>query len=125
MRILINVICLLLLFCSSVFADTFILNSLPEARRLSKETQKSILLIFGADSCNFCLLLKDDLESVLKKDIDNFIICYIDLKSNPELKRQYDITSIPDSRIIFDDKTISSIKGYRKNDYKKWLENAK
>lgn len=125
MKTLINVVCLFLLFCGNVFADTFILNSLAEAQTLSKETQKPILLIFGADSCDFCSLLKNDLNSVLKKDVDNFIVCYLDLKSNPELKRQYNVTLIPDSRIISNEKTNTVIKGYKQKDYKKWLENAK
>lgn len=125
MKTLINVVCLFLLFCGNVFADTFILNSLAEAQILSKETRKPILLIFGAESCDYCSLLKNDLNSVLKKDVDNFIVCYLDLKSNPELKKEYNVSLIPDSRIISNGKINSAIKGYKSKDYRKWLENAK
>lgn len=125
MRKLINIVCLFLLICSSVFADSFVLDSLTEAQKFSKETQKPILLIFGTDSCKFCSLLKNDLDSVLKKDVDNLIVCYLDLKSDPELKKQYNVSLIPDSRIISNGKTNSVIKGYKQQEYKRWLENAK
>jgi thiol-disulfide isomerase/thioredoxin len=116
---------LLLLFSATGFSDTFVLNSLTEAKNLSKKMNKPILLIFGMDSCNFCISLKKDLNSVLKKDVDNFIVCYLDVKSNQDLKKEYDINLIPDSRIILDEKTSSIIKGYRTKDYKEWLQNAK
>lgn len=106
-------------------ADTFILSSIKEAQTLSKETEKPILLIFGAESCRFCSILKNDLSHVLKKDVDNFIVCYVDLKSEPSLKEQLRITSIPNSRIIKDGQVKSSIVGYKQDDYKKWLQNAK
>jgi thioredoxin-related protein len=125
MRTLISLICLFLLLCGNVFADNFVLNSLTEAQKLSNETKKPILLILGSDSCNFCSLLKNDLDSVLKKDVDNFIVCYLDLKSDPELKKQYNVSLMPDSRIISNGKMNYSIKGYKQRDYKKWLENVK
>ena len=125
MKTLMNILYLFLFIHGSVFADSFILNSLPEAQKLSQQTQQPILLIFGSESCNFCSFLKNDLDSVLKKDVENFIVCYLDIKSDPELKKQYNVTLIPDSRIISNDKTVFSIKGYNQKNYKKWLENAK
>ena len=126
MKTIIRVIILLaLIFSGSVSGDTFVLSSLTEAQFLAKETNKPMLLIFGADSCGFCILLKEDLNSILKKDVDNFIVCYLDLKSNQELKKQYDINLIPDSRIILDGEVNSVFKGYKPKDYKKWLQNAK
>jgi thioredoxin-related protein len=116
---------ILILFSANTFSDGFVLNSLIEAQTISEATKKPILLIFGADSCRFCSLLKNDLDSTLKKDIDNFIVCYLDLKIDPALKEKYNVTLIPDSRIIQDDKTISIIKGYKTQDYKQWLKNVK
>ena len=110
---------------STLVADTFILSSVKEAQTLSEATEKPILSIFGAESCRFCSILKNDLGHALKKDVDNFIVCYIDIKSEPALKEQLKITSVPNSRIIEGGKVKSSMVGYKQDDYKKWLQNAK
>jgi thioredoxin-related protein len=104
--------------------DGFILNSLQEAKDISDATDKPILLIFGTNSCGHCVKLKNDLSSTLKTDIHNFIVCYVDLKLNPEFKKDDNITAIPDSRIIHRSKIVSTIKGYRKSEYQEWLKNA-
>jgi len=112
--------------CSIGFSDGFVLDSLKEAQVLSKATNKQILLIIGSESCDYCLKLKNDLNSVLKNEIDNLIVCYLDMKSNPEVKSQFNISLIPDSRIIDNNNKVNSIiKGYKPNDYKKWLQNVK
>ena len=108
---------------TSLFAESFILDSLSEANKLSKSTNKPVLVIFGSDSCAFCMLLKKSIASDLKNDIDGYIICYLDLGKNPELKTEYQISLIPDSRIVKDDTTISVKKGFNLREYKNWLQN--
>lgn len=104
--------------------DSFILNSIEETKRLSKLTNKPALIIFGADYCKFCNSLKEDiLNNELSPIIDKYIICYIDIKSSPELKTKYHISMIPDSRILLKNQELSSKKGYSKESYKLWLEN--
>jgi thioredoxin-related protein len=106
--------------------DGFILSSIDEGRKLSNLTNKPLLVIFGSDNCPFCVSLKQDiLDLKLSPDIDKYIICYIDLKEYPELKNQYDISMIPDSRIIINDQQKSKLKGYAKQNYIKWLNNAR
>ena len=104
--------------------EKFLLSSLDEAHNLSRQTKKPILLIFGGDYCAHCAKLKDD---ILSKDfeniIDKYIVCYIDVQENPNLKRKYKVSTVPDSRIINDADTISSIIGYSKSAYQKWLNN--
>ena len=41
--------------------DSFIVTSIKDAKTLSESTNKSILLIFGADYCKYCNQLKSDL----------------------------------------------------------------
>jgi thioredoxin-related protein len=104
--------------------DSFILDSIEETKRLSKLTNKPALIIFGADYCKFCNSLKEDiLNNELSPIVDNYIICYIDIKSSPELKIEYNISMIPDSRILLNNQELSSKKGYSKESYKLWLEN--
>lgn len=102
--------------------ETFIMRDIGDAQRISNSLNKPMLLIFGTDDCRFCNLLKDDILSFnLSPAIDKYIICYIDVNNNEDLKKKYDISVIPDSRIIFQDKTKSRIKGYSKNKYNEWL----
>ncbi len=104
--------------------DGFIVDSIDVAHRLSKETGKPALIIFGADYCKFCNSLKQDiLDNKLSPKIDRYIICYADIKENPDIKERYDVSMIPDSRIFVENKEISKIKGYSKNNYIKWLNN--
>jgi thiol-disulfide isomerase/thioredoxin len=113
----------LLLFSTIIFAnDGFILSSIEETQKLSKLTNKPALIIFGADYCQFCQVLKQDiLANQLNPSIDKYIICYVDTEDNPDLKNKYKISSIPDSRIFIDNKQVSKTTGYSKDTYIKWL----
>jgi thioredoxin-related protein len=125
---MIKYICFLLLFCisSTSYSADFILNSLKEAKNISKNTKQSILLIFGSNDCAFCVKLKDDISNgELTTYVDSYIICYVDIKENTEYKKEYKVNMIPDSRIIKNEKEISKATGYNKNDYSKWLQNAR
>jgi thioredoxin-related protein len=106
--------------------DGFILNSLPEANKLSRLTNKPVLLIFGADHCRFCESLKKDiLDLKLSPHIDKYIICYVDIAKNPEYKKEYSVGIIPDSRIMRNNKEISKNKGYLRDNYIIWINNVK
>lgn len=114
----------MLMFITASANDSFILSSLDEGIKLSKEVNRPLLVIFGSDNCQFCTALKNDILNLkLSPDIDNYIICYIDIKEYPELKTKYNISMIPDSRIIINDEQKSSVKGYAKQNYLKWLNN--
>lgn len=104
--------------------DSFILTSFKDAKFLSESTGKPIILIFGTNNCRFCTKLKSDLFSEpLKSATDKYIICYLDLDDNPELKQEYKVSIIPDSRILKNNKQTSKIKGYSPENYYNWLKN--
>lgn len=118
------ILSLLLIFCQISYASDFLVNSLPEAQQIATQTKQPILLILGSPSCVFCEKLKNDLsEPELQQYTDRYIICYIDLSNQPEYKDSYKVTSIPDSRIIKNNKQISRAQGYKKVDYINWLKN--
>jgi thioredoxin-related protein len=103
--------------------DSFVVTSIKDAKILSESTNKSILLIFGADYCRYCNQLKSDLfVSPLKELTDRYIICYVDLEKNPEMKSEYNVSMIPDSRILKNDNQISKIKGYSPKSYQDWIK---
>ena len=116
------IVCILLTALSA--NDGFILDSIDAAHRLSRQTGKPTLVIFGADYCKFCNALKQDiLDNNLSPNIDRYIICYVDIKQNPELKERYGVSKIPDSRIFIENEEVSKMAGYFKNNYIKWLDN--
>ena len=106
-------------------ADGFILDSLTEAKKLSESTGKPILLIFGTESCPHCEFLKNDLLDNKIPSADKFIICYLGLDKNKDLKKEYSVSMIPDSRVVKKNKETSSIKGYDRTKYEKWLKDVK
>lgn len=120
----------LLLFLSAVSisyaGDSFILSSLDEAKVLSERTEQPILLIFGSDDCRFCNQLKEDIiNNKLSPTINRYIICYINIKDNQELKNKYNISAIPDSLILIKQASKFRTKGYMKDNYIQWLNNAR
>ncbi len=100
--------------------DSFILSSLNEAKNISIKSDKPILLIFGTSSCKYCEQLKNDLIKN-KLPIDRLIVCYIDIEENSDYIREYKVSSIPDSRILYKSNKTLAHKGYGKQEYTKWL----
>lgn len=114
------------IFMSSIYANSFVLESLEEAQTLSKSTKQPILLIFGNKNCPFCTKLTTDINNKqLTEYLDPYIICYIDLSENSEYKEKYKVNMIPDSRIISNGKEISKATGYTRTEYIQWLKNVK
>lgn len=113
----------MMLIASVSFGEGFILDSLSEAKKLSESTRKPILLIFGSESCPHCHHLKDDILGNKIPSADQYIVCYLNI--NKDLKKEYSISAIPDSRILKKDKEIATMKGYERNKYEKWLKDVK
>ena len=114
------------IFMSNIYANGFVLESLEEAKTLSKSTKQPILVIFGSENCSFCTKLMADIDNGQLTDyLDPYIICYVDLKKHEGYKDKYKVNMIPDSRIISNDKETSKATGYNKNEYIQWLKNAK
>lgn len=106
--------------------DSFMLDSIPEAEKLSQSTGQPILLVFGADYCGYCNKLKTDiLDKKVGLALNRYIICYVDLTKNSDYKEKYNISIIPDSRIIVDGKQVSKMQGYSRTDFTRWIENVK
>lgn len=85
-------------------------NSLEDAAVLQKEIKNDIILIFGSKNCSFCEKLKNDL---ILMNIEDKIICVIDIDKNKELKHEYRVSIIPDTRIISNGKEKKKIIGYK------------
>lgn len=102
---------ILSILCLNIYANPPIyVNSLEDAVVLQKSIEHDILLIFSSDKCTYCNILKKDLEDM---NIENKIICIVDIDKNMNIKKQYRVSVIPDTRIISKGKDIKRIVGYK------------
>jgi len=103
--------------------QTFV-NSLEDAIVLSENTKMPILLVFGADWCQNCVSLKQDMiKGDLVSELDGFIVCYVNIEDNKELPKLYRVKNVPDSRIISEGIETKPLVGYNKQSYLRWLIN--
>lgn len=106
-------------------ADFPIMYDLNDAVALSESTGQSVVLIFGATWCPYCVELKKDInDGNFGRELDNKIVCYIDVDKHKDLKKEYDVRTLPDTRYLVDKKEKSQIKGYNEPKFKVWLKNA-
>lgn len=100
------------------------MNNYSSAKKVSKDLGLDVLVIFSADWCKYCKSLKKDLSKDLSvSELQDLIICTVDVDNNPQLKRSYQVSSIPDSVYLSKNKVKSRRKGYNDlGNYLKWLK---
>jgi len=100
------------------------MSNYDSAKKVSKDLGLDIVLVFAADWCKYCKSLKKDLSAnVDKAELQDLIICTIDVDKNPKMKREYSVSSIPDSVFLSKNKVKSRRKGYNGlGNYLKWLK---
>lgn len=111
-----------ILSASIASANDYILSSIDETLKLSQNSGKPALVIFGSENCKFCDLLKQEILD--KNYVDNYIVCYLDISkdTNKSLKDKYKIHIVPDSRIFINNIETNRLKGFEKNKYIDWLK---
>ena len=113
-------------FYETSIADFPIVDDLAVAQSLSESTEQPLVVIFGAKSCGFCVLLKKDIQDgYFLMQLDGKIVCYIDVTKRQDLIDKYGIKSLPDSRLFIKGKQKSSIIGYDRSKYDRWLTDDK
>lgn len=117
-----------LIFPSNIYSQnntrSYIINDYHVATTLAKDSGMPILLIFTADWCGYCTVLKKDMINF--KEIDNYIVCVVDIEQDSlGIKNKMRVKNLPTSIIIDakNDTEISRKVGYKAADYKKWLDN--
>lgn len=102
--------------------DTNILfNDIDNATKLANVHSRKVLLIFGADWCPYCKVLKKDIGSL---DTNKYIVCIIDTDKHSDLVGEFKIKGLPTSIILTANKQELSRKtGYKKEEYGSWLRN--
>lgn len=92
-------------------APAIFVDSLEDAIALSENSNRDVLLLFGAEWCGACKQLQMDLTNNSQMS-DDLIICHIDIDSNKKLAKEYRVKTIPYYLLIRDKKEIKQEKGY-------------
>lgn len=103
-----------------------LLMSLATFWPMTQRLMADDLLIFSANWCGHCQVLKAD----LKKDpsiVDGYTWGYVDADKEKEMAREYGVKSLPTIIVIGDDnKEVKRQVGYRgAEQLKKWLHDTK
>lgn len=82
---------------SQIWADT-----LDEAKKLAKETNKFVLIDFTATWCKPCRKMEQDFwyNANYKTTLDKFIIVPVDIDRSRDIAQQYNIQSIPNVKLL-------------------------
>ena len=102
-----------------------IYDDYDKAISLSNEYKRKVLVVFGAEWCPYCEILKKDIPEI--KKLQKHIICLIDTDnkaSNQVVINKYRPKNLPTSILIDKEKEISRKIGYRKKDYLLWLDSV-
>lgn len=102
--------------------SNIIYDNLEKATALAKLHQKKIAIIFSADWCQYCNILKKDLTDIAK--ISNLIFCVLDIEKkeiNSKAIQKFKPKSLPSTIVLDGDKELSRKTGYRQKEYLLWL----
>lgn len=104
-----------------IAGEGIFLDSPEEAFALIDNTGQDMLIIFGADYCKYCNIMKKDITDN-QEFFDNIVLCYVDIEKREDLVKSYKIKTIPDY-IVYKGRTqIRRRVGYPGFDqFKTWL----
>jgi thiol-disulfide isomerase/thioredoxin len=84
-----------------------------------REKDRKVLLIFSADWCPHCVLLKDHLKET---NLEGYLVCVVDIGSNRAARRTHSVRSLPTSIILKDGEEVSRERGFDKQSFDAWVE---
>ncbi len=114
---------LLMIPSYSLANGVIVYDNIDAAKQEAKDTDSKLVIVFSADWCKYCTILKSDLQNKLM-EINKTVICIVDYDSNKDLVDQFKVKTIPDSLIIEDNTVVRRKVGYPGfQAYKKWLDN--
>ena len=87
------------------------MSSLVDSVALSETSDKEILVVFTADWCKYCSIMKQDISKA-PKVVNDKIVCYVDYDTNNDLVKEYKVKLIPDYFILKNRMEIRRKVGY-------------
>lgn len=107
----------------------YIYDNLDKALVLGDQHKRNIIIVFGAEWCPYCEVLKSDAKNNKIQPFENYIVCFIDTDNkdtNQKHLNTYRPRSLPTSILVDKDgKELSRKIGYRNKDYISWLKGLK
>jgi len=93
--------CIFIFICSQTFSQ-IIVNNLADAKKVSKETGKLIIIDFVANWCQPCKMMDREYWSnpTSKTTLNNFILVKVDIDLEKGIAGKFGVTSIPNVKII-------------------------
>lgn len=121
MRFILCLLLFALIHSVSYSNDAIYVDNYSKAIALSKDINHKVLLIFDADWCVNCVVLKKDLaENIPLKDM---IVCILDIDNHKDLAKNFHVKKIPVSILIENNMIMSKYIGYDNvNKYSDWLK---
>ena len=100
-------------------------HDMLDALALSESSNKQILVVFTADWCKQCQIMKKDISDSPDM-VEDTIVCYLDLDTNKELAKEYQVKFIPDYCILRKRIQIRRTRGYTTREkFIKWFQDDK
>ena len=123
-KILYSLIFFIITLSNTGLCDSFyIYDSLEDAVIISQNTKQPILVVFTADWCKFCNVMKKDIENNIT-DFDDYIICYVNSEKRSDLAKEYRVKTIPDYFVLKNNIEIKRKVGYSNYmNLTQWLNN--
>jgi|688.fasta_scaffold04147_9 thioredoxin 1 len=104
-------------------APAIFVDSPADAFALAADTKKDLLIIFGANWCVYCNILKNDIKTNLNI-VEDKIVCFVDFDQNKDMVKEYRVRTIPDYMLYRDSIEIKRKVGYKnKEKFQEWLLN--
>jgi thioredoxin 1 len=104
-------------------APAIFVDSPEDAFALAEDTKKDLLIIFGADYCVYCNILKNDINTNLNI-VEDKIVCFVDFDQNKDIVKEYRVRIIPDYMLYRNNIEIKRKTGYKnKEKFQEWLLN--
>jgi len=125
MKSIIKIVFAFLMLASNVLAaEVFEYN---DALVIAKDTDRKVLVYFGAEWCDYCRKMQDVLrDKKVSSAIEEgrYLLVKIDVDKDTKLKRKFSVKSIPDVMVIDkNENVLKRYKGYKdKNEFILWLE---
>ena len=116
---------LIILFISysnnSIAKPPIFAQDINDAMLLSKDLDLDVLLVFTAEWCGTCRVMKNDINNDLML-VEDKIICYINYDNNPDLVKEFKVKTIPDYMIYKNSIETKRNVGYKsKESFSNWL----
>jgi thioredoxin-related protein len=107
----------------NIISETYL--NLEEAKSAASKLNKDILIIFETDWCGTCRKFKKDSVSKIDIELDDYIVCFLDVEKDKNIIDKYEVKSLPYYIVINKNGEIKKRgSGYKsKNLFIDWLFN--